>query len=311
MVKIFTLLALLLSVSFAKEKVLLLRGESEASEVVANSIKSNLEEYDVKIFDFYGKKQKVEILDTLIPTFSPDVIVLMDNTIIEQYIAYQKKTGCKIPSIGILSAGVSAYLPRVENFTSIDFEVSVFSAAMEVKSLFAMDIKKIGIVHTDFFANFVEQNKDFCLAENVELVSVKVEKSDVGSVKKALSQLSEAGVNALYIPNELGLLQLPIQTGAWKPFINKSKIPVIVGVPNFVGSDFGLGTIAMIPEYSAYGEMTAGMVREIISNEKNMPDYYLGVSNIPVTTKVFVNKKSALKLGATEETMVGDYEFVK
>ncbi len=284
----------------AKQKLLMIRTAGENFEEVKNSMSYELES-DFDISDLViDKSVTPEMISASMNSVAPQVVILMNNTSVSTFKKYQATLPAdvaKVPSVSLMAILVNAAIDELENATGIGYEIPIVTSSVNLRSIFGAEkIKSIGIVHRIGFTPFVDENRNFCKNENIELVTKEIGNDNVDAdLEKALNDLISKGVSAVWIPNDNKLLTMPLLTNVWKPILKKNKIPAIVGIKNFVEPKFDLGTFAVLPDHSALGSQAASIVNDIMGNnwlvENNgatqPPLSVYTILNLPLSQELF------------------------
>jgi len=149
------------------------------------------------------------------------------------------------------------------------------------------------VVYRPLFRNFIERQKELAAREHVELVSVEVGKEvSSAELRGALDQLLTAQrVDALWMLNDNGLVRSSeFLDQTWRPELQTTKVPLIVGVPNLIDPQNPLGTFALVPDHEALGLQAANMIFELNEN-----DWRAGEQSVelPLSVKTVVDVKQA------------------
>jgi hypothetical protein len=256
---------------------------------------------DFKVKDYIITKNCTakEIID-LIHREDPRLVVLMDYSAIALFKKYQSTLSENdriIPSISIMGIMIKKIIRDLKNATGISYEVPVVTSAVGLRSVLSLPLKKIGIVHREYLNDFLRQNAVYCKREGIDLVSIALPGKSVAYkklIKNALSTLSRKKIDALWIPNDVVLLQPDIIRTIWIPQVRKMKIPVIVGVETLINPQLDLGTFAVLPGHKSLGTQAAEMVYDIQDNNWRCgktrvepPLAVFKIINLPQARKLF------------------------
>lgn len=312
---------LLFSLSLqAKEQLVVFRSAGGDFEDAVKGLSFELE-YDFDIHDVVLPKETTDKdIKASMDKFKPAVVVLMNNVPIKHYAAYQKSLGPQdtyVPTVSLMAILVEKAISKIKNANAISFEIPLVTSAVSVRSTYgAEEIKKVGVVYRGIHDDFVAKNKEFCSKEGIELVLFKVPDGSaskmVSMTKKGLKQLIKKDkVNALWVPVDNGLL-IPTLQKAWFPLVKTTKIPVIVGVKNFVKPTMPFGNYAVLPDYVALGSQAASIVYDIMDNDWAV--YTDGEAQPPLSVKTYLyypDAKSYYGLKKDEIMTVDEFLGVK
>ena len=208
----------------------------------------------------------------LIRSRQPKLVVLMDNTAIALIRKYQStlpNDASLIPSVAIMGVMIRSAIADIRNACGISYEIPIVTSVVSLRSVLGTPIKKVGVVHREFLTDFLERNREFCKREGIEIIGVALpDKSDSygKQVNKALKELNDMEVDALWVPNDNALLQPDIIKNAWMRMVPKYKLPVIVGVEVLVNPQLNFGTFAVLPDHVSLGSQAAAMIFDIRDN---------------------------------------------
>jgi len=267
-------------------------------------------EADFEITDFIiDKTFSPEMISEKMNAVAPDIVVLMNNTAVSLFKKYQTALpleGTKIPSVSLMSILVNDAIDGLQNATGIGYEIPVVTSSVNMRSIFGVDkVKKVGIVHREKFAQFVESNRKFCQNENISLITKQIGNDNVESdLKAGLQSLVNSGVDALWVPGDNIIVNKELLLGVWIPFLKENKLPVIVGVKNLVDPKFGFGTFAVLPDHSALGSQAASIVYDVMNNNWIVEEN--GSTQLPLSVYTILNFTTSRALfGITEDQIEG------
>lgn len=272
--------ALILSIIFtcsivdASESILILRSKGQIFEETAQSLSDEIaESFSVREM-IVDDSLDQDSLRRIITEISPKMIVLMNNTainILKQYYKSLPDSIQPIPSLSLMAVYIKKSIQGLDNAMGISYEIPVVTAVTNLRSVLNKPITKIGVVYREFMVDFIKTNREYCKAENIELiekVAWKEDKDYRSFLKTKLKELlKKDNVEALWIINDNAFLKPDIIRDIWIPLLDKYKIPAIVGVEALVHPNINLGTFAVLPDHSALGIQAAEMI--YIASENN------------------------------------------
>ena len=269
---IFCFLVVALSMpAHAKDSLLVIRAHGRDYEQTTAGLTNELEE-DISVTEFViGKKTTKGDIARKMRDVSPRIVVLMDNSAIILYRKYQKELPASapvIPSVSLMAAFTELVIRGMKNATGISYEVPIVTSIVNLRAILDMPTDKVGIVHREFFREFVSRNAAYCANENIDLVSYAI--PDKGRIKsnlnKGLKFLKKNGVGAIWVPNDSNIVNNRLLGSVWIPFTRKYKKPVIVGVEILVRPKLNFGTFAVIPDNISLGIQAAEMILDAMDN---------------------------------------------
>lgn len=285
---------------YSQETILIVRQSGKDFEDVCRGVREDLgKEFKIKE-NIIDKKTTYNEFTKAIAVDNPKLLILMDNGAIGFYQKYQNslKDGVlPIPSISLMGVLIKKAISQLRNATGIAYEVPLTTSIVSLRAILDRPIKKVGIVHRAFLEEFLSENKKFCEKEGITIINVELPDRNEKYktlIRKALKELGEKEIDALWIPNDNGLLRPELIKTVWIPNVNKLKIPVIVGVEVLVNPKLNFGTFAVIPDNVSLGGQAAEMVYTIAENnwiveEKNVepPLAVYKIINIQQAKKIF------------------------
>lgn len=262
---------------FAQYKLLILRNSGKAFEEVVKGIVDDLGD-DIIVEDkVLDREVSMNKFADLITDCHPNVLVLMDNysiNLYREYLENQSDSVEIIPSVSLMAVYLDKVIKGLKNATGIQYEVPAVISGVNLRAISKSPIEKIGVVYRKLMEDFYYENKQFCQTENIELVGVQLSNSRRGKateVQDALKQLFEhEQIDALWVINDNILLDIETIQDVWIPMIEKYEKPVIVGVELLVDSKLNFGTFAVLPDHYALGMQAAGMVFDLLENNRNL-----------------------------------------
>jgi hypothetical protein len=222
----------------------------------------------------------------------PSCVVLMDNPTIKLYRAYQsgKQPGAPMPAaVVVMSSFLEELRSQLRNVTGVAYEVPGVTAFVNLRSVIARPVSRVGVIHRPPFRKFIERQKALATKEQIELVAAEVPKDpDASEVRDALRRLSTSGrVDTLWVLNDNGLLRdAAFLESAWRGEMASMRVPVIVGVPGLVSGEARFGGFAVVPDLAGLGVQAANVVFEL--SETGWRAQHLPIE-LPVSTLTLVN----------------------
>ncbi|MGM0442571.1 MAG: hypothetical protein ACQEQV_00100 [Fibrobacterota bacterium] len=296
-------LVILSSISVAAEEseeksLLIIRSAGDDFQEVVTGLRYELDAV-FTIVDTVLEENTKDAIASLMENVGPKVVVLMNNTQIDAYRSYQKSLDVDtyVPSVSLMAASVDGYIDGMKNCAAIEYEIPIVTSAVGLRSVFSVDIKKIGIVHRSYLNDFVKENRAFCNSEGIDLATEVV--SDAEEVGDALNSLRKRDIDALWVANDNVLLSQKLIVNEWIPFVQKNKLPVIVGVESLVNPKFHFGNYAVVPDNIALGNQAANLIYDIMYNDWKV--FRNGETQPPLSVKTVVNGPDARKFFDIDE----------
>jgi putative ABC transport system substrate-binding protein len=230
-------------------------------------------------------------LEGAIQQWNPACLVLMDNPTVRLYRAYQKSgVGPSLPAVIVMSSFLEEIRTELQNASGVAYEVPGVTAFVNLRSVIQKPVNRVGVVHRPLFASFVKRQKALAAKEQITLVPVEVGVDPSATdVRSALASLRDAGIDALWVLNDNGLLKdAEFLESAWRGELAALGVPVVVGVPTLVSAEARFGTFAVLPDLDAMGVQAANVLFEIADSGWKAGDHPV---ELPVSTVTVVNMR--------------------
>jgi putative ABC transport system substrate-binding protein len=243
-----------------------------------------------------GPETKVVDLATAVETTKPVCVVLMNNATMSLYRQYQSHQTTETPPAVLLMASfVEEVQTHLKRATGIAYEVPGVTAFVNLRSVINAPINRVGVIYRPPFRQFVEHQKSLATKEHVEIVAISVP-NDVtaAGLRDALHDLAKAGqvggkIDAIWLLNDNGLVRdEEFVDDAWRSELSEAKIPLIVGVSNFVDPNSPLGTLAVVPDHEALGLQAANLIFDLSENDWQVEGHPV---ELPLSVKTVVDVK--------------------
>ncbi len=294
---------------FAEESLLIIRTSGKAFDDAVKGLSDELTD------EFFVHQMKLTENTTSkniaaeVASVSPKIVVLMDNKAINLYRGYQQEYSKAVPRIPVvvcMGLFLDKAITELKNATGVTYEIPIVTAVINLRQLINKPIKKLGIIHREFILDFIEENREFCKKEGVEIVAHSLpDKSNKykSLVKKSLKKLLKLeNIDALWIANDNALLTPDIIHDVWIPLTNRYKKPVVVGVETLVNPVVDMGLFAILPDHIGLGAQVAELVFSIRDNdwiveksEVEPPLSVIKIVNLPKAEKYFGIREEDLK----------------
>ncbi len=290
-----TCLLILICSSFiySQQNLLMLRVDGDDFVEAKNSISYDLE-YDFDIHDHViDSEATINDIAEVMNSVNPDVVILMNNTTITLYKEYQETLGdvdSYVPSVSLMGILIGDAIEGLQNAYGVEYEIPIVTSSVKLRSVMGgHNISKIGIVHQGSFAQFIDENKVYCDAEGIELVTVEITGDRAErQLNNALDDLvEEQGVDAVWVPLDNVIVNNGTLSNVWIPFQKDHEIPIVVGVKVLASPEFHFGTFAVIPDHNGLGSQAASVVFDIMDNNWMVPEN--GGTQPPLSVRTVVN----------------------
>ncbi|HKQ68448.1 MAG TPA: hypothetical protein VJT73_03875 [Polyangiaceae bacterium] len=246
--------------------ILVAMPEGEAFQTARHAIVTELS----KKFDFVTQtvdsRTTPSDLLTQIEYVKPLCMILMDNSSVALLRALQRQRGPRLPpSVVLMAAFLQDIKGELTNIEGVVYEVPGVTAFVQLRSIVAKPVNRIGVIHRPAFARFVERERALAAKEQIALVSEQVPRDPSPSdITRALDRLREANIDALWILNDIGLIKTQtFLEEAWLDAVGDLRVPVVVNVQTLVDPRLQFGTLAVVPDHEALGVQAANMVLDL------------------------------------------------
>ncbi len=301
--------------SFAKDNILIIRSEGDAFKEVSLSITGELDaEFNITE-EIAQKGLSSKKMAKIIESHNPKLVILMNNTAVQNFKEYQtnqSESDQKIPSLSLMTALLSAQMKGLKNATGISYEVPIVTSVVNLRSILNIENVKLGVVYREFLTPFIDKNAEYCKQENIKMVRGFIPKSSANYkdlLKKGLEKLAsdKINVNMVWVPNDPAFLKADIIRDVWVPFSEAHAIPIIVGVESMLSTNVNFGTYAVLPDHMALGQQAAELVYDIRDSEWQVEN---SIVEPPISIYQVLNPKKIQKKYKLNDNQVHDVDKV-
>jgi putative ABC transport system substrate-binding protein len=244
-----------------------------------------------------GPETKATDLGAAILATKPVCVVLMNNATINLYRQYQAANS-KLPmppAVLLMASFVEEAQGHIRRATGIAYEVPGVTAFVNLRSVINAPIYRVGVIYRPPFRRFVEVQKALAEKEHVDLLAVSVP-NDVTApgLRDAIHALTNdvttgGKVDAIWMLNDNGLVRdEEFVDDAWRAELSDAKLPLIVGVSNFVDPSSPFGTLAVVPDHEALGLQAANLIFDLSENDWRVENHPV---ELPLSVKTVVDIK--------------------
>lgn len=247
----------------SKETILVLLPAEERVEPLVESLaRELLMDFNV-LFETVTPRSSEWDIEGFISTFDPQLVVLLNNPTVQLYASWAKKKRSHPPSLILMSSFAGELIQTVPSSTAISWEVPIATSVQGLRGL-GLDVHRVGVLHRKAFSRQIAQERELARPEKAEFVIQQLDdRPSVRQLKAAIVRTRRNGVDALWIPNDNGLLRPEFLTQVWVPYLRYFNAPVIVGVPALVRADVRLGSYATSPDLTSLGVQAADRIFDI------------------------------------------------
>lgn len=231
---------------------------------VVEQLRQELEEdFDVLVTAVDPSTATAASVGEVLRREQPKVVVLLNNSTAKLYREWAASAPSPPVSI-ILMASFAHQLQRsIPNSIGIAYEVPAVTSLVGLRAL-GTPVNRVGVVYRKVFADVIRREQQLAEVEHITFVKQELpEGFEVRDLKAALVRLKRDGVDAVWLPNDNGLITRQLVSGVWLPYLERLSLPVIVGVPSLVSSDPAFGVYAAVPDPEALAIQAADLILEL------------------------------------------------
>jgi putative ABC transport system substrate-binding protein len=220
------------------------------------------EEFDVLVTALERSGGGAEVGEVMLRD-RPKAVILLNNSTARAYRAWAKTAPSPPVSI-ILMASFADQLQRtIPNSVGIAYEVPAVTSLVGLRAL-GKAVGRVGVVHRRALSSYVNEQRELALVERIEFVTEELDDDfETTDLKAALVRLRRAEVDVLWLPNDNALLTRRLVSTAWLPYLERLRLPVVVGVPSLVSPDPGFGIFGANPDPEALAIQAADLVFDL------------------------------------------------
>ncbi|MBD3419178.1 MAG: hypothetical protein GF398_03570 [Chitinivibrionales bacterium] len=299
-------LCLLTIISFAVlagERMLIVRCEGKSFVDAARGIKEELEDgysFSELIVDKGTDRAKFA---NAIASLHPGAIFLMDNQSFRLYRKFQSDLADsleRIPAVLLMGVFIEKAVGRIDNAAGVAYEVPLVTSAISLRSLQGGALTRIGVVYRAFMRDYVKRQQGYCTREGIEIIAREIKNEPRNMARELAGILTgfsrTTSVDALWIPNDNGLLNSDLLQNVWLAKKQSLKFPLLVGVDVLVKPPVSLGTLAVLPDNRNIGMQAAQLMREALDNDHVFAEAVVQEPLSVLKILNFANAKDMLQL---------------
>ncbi|XXX78948.1 hypothetical protein WMF30_09235 [Sorangium sp. So ce134] len=264
------------------------------------------DEYRVTISPLRIEESSPEMVGRIVSRDRPRAVVLVNNSTVLLYRNWVRTTPTP-PVALILMASFAEELQRtVPNSVAISYEVPAVTAMVGLRTL-GLDVRRVGVVYRQGFASHIARQETLMQVEKLSFVKEELSnKPRVQDLRAALVNLQRSDVDAIWLPNDNGLLNPTFLTNVWLPYVDRLGAPVVVAVRSLVNEHAEFGTFAAIPDTQALTLQAADLLYEL-----GDADWKLRASDVrlPISVKRLVDVRLARRFGL-DSSQFGQVDFL-
>lgn len=252
------------------------------------------DEYRVTISTVHVKDASADVVARIMARDRPRAVVLVSNSTVLLYRSWARTVEAP-PVALILMASFAEELQRtVPNSVAISYEVPTVTAMVGLRTL-GLDVRRVGVVYRKGFARHIARQEALMQVEKLTFVKQEVSnRPRVQDLRAALVNLQRAEVDAIWLPNDNGLLSPGLLTNVWLPYVDRLNAPVVVAVRSLVNEHAEFGTFAAIPDTQALAVQAADLLYELAEEGWKIRPADV---RLPISVKRLVDVRLARRFG--------------
>lgn len=263
-------------------------------------------EYHVTISPVRVEESSPDVVARIVARDRPKAVVLVNNSTVLLYRSWAR-TAPAPPVALILMASFAEELQRtVPNSVAISYEVPAVTAMVGLRTL-GLDVRRVGVVYRKGFAGHIARQEALMQVEKLSFVKQELpNRPRAQDLRAALVRLQREGVDAIWLPNDNGLLSPRFLTNVWLPYVSRLEAPVVVAVRSLVNEHAEFGTFAAIPDTQALAVQAADLLYEL-----GDAGWKLRASDVrlPISVKRLVDVRLARRFGL-DSSRFGQVDFL-
>lgn len=221
-------------------------------------------------------------------------VILVNNSSARLYREWSRGQSSPPASIILLASFAERLQASIKNSAAIAYEVPAVTSLTGLRAL-GVKVTRAGVIYRQGFRAYVEAQRKLSEVEKIPFVTRELDDAPrVRDLKAAIVELSRAGVDVVWLPNDNALLSRQLVTKAWLPYLERYGLPVVVGVPSLVRADANFGTYAAIPDMEALAIQAADLLFQIMDHDWSVEGH--GVS-LPLSVKTYVAPQLGARYG--------------
>lgn len=285
----------------SKETVLVLLPEEERVLALVDSLRHELEtDFNVRLVPVGPKTTEWDV-EGLVATHEPKLVVLLNNPTVHLYASWAAKKRTFPVCLILMSSFAGELVNTVPNSTAISWEVPIATSVQGLRGL-GLKVHRVGVLYRRAFTRQIERERELARPEKAEFIAQKLgDHPSSRELKAAIVRLRRARVDALWIPNDNGLLRAEYLTQVWAPYLQYFGAPVIVGVPTLVRGDLRLGSYAASPDLAALGVQAADRIYDISDANWRLPA--LRIAEAPLSVKTYLSVRAVDDFGISQDSL--------
>jgi putative ABC transport system substrate-binding protein len=225
----------------------------------------------------------------------PACVVLMNNATLGLFQGYEAahKDKPAIPAVVVMASFLDEVRGQLRRATGISYEVPGVTAFVNLRAILQTPVHRVGVVYRPAFASFIRRQQEPAAREHLTIVGQELAGSfTADELRNAVRRLvRDERVDALWMLNDNSLVRdAQFLDETWRAELRRTKVPLIVGVPNLIDPAASLGTLAVVPDLEALGLQAANLIYDLAETGWAVEQH--GV-DLPLSVKTIVDLRQA------------------
>ncbi|SMF44728.1 ABC transporter substrate binding protein [Pseudobacteriovorax antillogorgiicola] len=224
------------------------------------------------------------------------LVILLDNVAVakaKELVAQDKKLP---PMVATMALNLKKELDDIEGIAGVGYEVSGFTIVSELNKIIKKKIRKVKVLYRKSSSEeLISDAKRYLKRENIELVTVNVEKGDQDDINDEVAKEVENAsdsADALWVMLDSKLINKKTFVKVWIQESKKQSIPFLCGVEKFSLPPINMCAFSAYPNASGLAAHVSDMALSILDGDASPEDYgveYM-VSNDKVLNKEILER---------------------
>ncbi len=235
---------------------------------VVNQLRNELEgDFDVQVTAVDAERGTPEAIGRVLAHDQPKAVVLLNNSTARIYRKWARSSASPPVSIILMASFAEKLQHTIPNSLGIAYEVPAVTSFVGLRAL-GKQVNRVGVVYRKPLAQYIKAQEALAQVESISFVAEELpDEFEPRDLKAALVRMKRSGVDALWLPNDNGLLTRLLMAKVWLPYLDRLELPVIVGVPSLVRADYAFGVYGAIPDPEALAIQAADLLIELSEND--------------------------------------------
>ncbi len=262
---------------------------------VVQQLRNELEEdYDVLVTALDPERDTADTVAQIVAREQPKAVVLLNNSTARLYRKWARSTPSPPVSLILMASFAEELQPTIPNSVGIAYEVPAVTSFVGLRAL-GKAVNRVGVIYRKALAHYVGAQEALAKVESISFVEEQLpEQFEARDLKAALVRMKRAGVDALWLPNDNGLLTRLLVAKVWLPYLDRLQLPVIVGVPSLVRADHAFGVYGAIPDPEALAIQAADLLIDLSQNGWSSAGQSV---RLPLSAKTYVSAPLSRRFG--------------